>query len=184
MPSTTRLSCAHPLRWSLQWRALGNGQRGTSTLGYATASLSFTTLKEALRQHSCGTTIPPYNVLRKACSIRPSIPALHHIAQGGGVSFDRPETAARSPYTEEWNFNIERELPFSMVGQIGYNGTQATSMECRVESHLLESSRSKISGASSLLQQAETPATLAQAQAQFPGIKLPTPTSQDRLGRC
>ena len=29
----------------------------------------------------------------------------------GGYEYDRPETSGRSPYTEEWNLTIERQLP-------------------------------------------------------------------------
>ncbi len=165
----------------------GNGQqRGTSTLGYATASLSFTTPDGGITPAFLWDNgFPPYNRPQEGVfDSTVNTGFTTDIAQGGGVSFDRPETAARSPYTEEWNFNIERELPFSMVGQIGYNGTSSHFNGVQggvgIYSNQVDP---KYLALGSLLQQTETPATLAQAQAQFPGIKLPYANFAGSIGQ-
>jgi len=41
----------------------------------------------------------------------------------GGYSYDRPDTAGRSPYTEQWALSVERELPSNFVVKLNYAGT-------------------------------------------------------------
>jgi outer membrane receptor protein involved in Fe transport len=165
----------------------GNGQqRGTGILGYATASPSFISPDGGITPaFLLNGGFPAYT--------RPDLGAFDQginsgftttIPQGGGVSFDRPDTAARSPYTEQWNLNIERELPGSMVLSVGYNGTSSHFNGVQGGNGIYSNQVDpKYLALGALLQQTMTPTTLAQAQALFPGIKLPYPTFAGSIGQ-
>jgi hypothetical protein len=47
--------------------------------------------------------------------------------QGGGLSWD-PDSG-RLGYTQTWNLNIQRQLPFRMLLDVGYVGTKGTGLE-------------------------------------------------------
>jgi hypothetical protein len=92
----------------------------------------------------------------------------------GGVSYNRPETAGRSPYTEEWNLALEHALPGSMVLSLAYLGT--SSHFNGVNGGVGRFSNQidpKYLALGALLGQQATTATVAQAQASFPEINLP-----------
>jgi outer membrane receptor protein involved in Fe transport len=165
----------------------GNGQqRGTGILGYATASPSF---------------VSPDGGITPAFLFDDGFPAYERpelgefdsaintgfttaSPQGGGVSYDRPDTAARSPYTEQWNLNIERELPGNMVFSMGYNGTSSHFNGVQGGNGIYSNQiNPKYLALGSLLQQPVGPGTLAQAQAQFPEIKVPFASFTGTIGQ-
>jgi hypothetical protein len=64
-----------------------------------------------------------YNGVVKGASLDPSAAA----SIWGPVSWD--PNGGRVGYTQQWNFNIQRELPGNMVFDIGYLGTKSTSLQ-------------------------------------------------------
>jgi hypothetical protein len=155
----------------------GNGdQQGVGNLGYATANPSFTSPDGGISPaFLLDNGFPAYT--RPAIgSFDSTINTGFTVAnpQGGGYVFDRPATAGRAPYTEEWNFNIERELPGSMTLSLGYDGTSShfDGVQGGVGIYS-DQVNPKYLALGNLLNQPESPVTLAQAQAQFPEITLP-----------
>lgn len=107
-----------------------------------------------------------------------------HMGNQGGYEYDRPETSARSPYTEEWNLTFERQLPASMTLNLTYAGTAShfDGMDggVGVYSNQVSPGVYQLPGMGALLNQqwnAVDPNTgqtyLAEAQAIYPGAKLP-----------
>ena len=64
-----------------------------------------------------------YNGVVKAAALDPS--AAYSI--WGPVSWD--PNGGRVGYTQQWNFNIQRELPGNMVVDVGYIGTKSTALQ-------------------------------------------------------
>ncbi len=165
----------------------GNGQQqGTAHLGYATASPAFASLDGGISPAFALDNGFPAYVRPAPGTFDPTVNAgfTTTIPQGGGVSYDRPATAARSPYTEEWNLHIERELPGAMVFTIGYDGTSSHFNGVQGGNGIYSNQiNPKYLALGSLLQQPEDPSTLAQAQAQFPEIKLPFANFAGSIGQ-
>jgi hypothetical protein len=101
-----------------------------------------------------------------------------------GFEYDRPATSARAPYTEGWNLTIERQLPSAFVVALTYAGTSShfDGMDGGVGifSNQVQPSVYQLPGMGALLNQqynAVDPVTsqtyLAEAQAIYPGAKLP-----------
>jgi hypothetical protein len=162
----------------------GNGQQqGVGTQGYST-SPSF--------QSPDGGITPAFNLnegfpaYQRPPFFTPTLGAGYttSVPVGGGISYDRPETAGRSPYTEEWNLTFEREFPASTVFSLTYSGTSSHFNGVQggvgIYSNQVDP---KYLSLGNLLQQQETPATLAQAQAIFPDIKLPFPNFAGSIGQ-
>ncbi len=165
----------------------GNGQqRGTGILGYATASPSF---------------VSPDGGITPAFLLNNGFPAYQRpelgdfastintgfttsSPQGGGVSFDRPETAGRSPYTEEWNLNVERELRSDLVLSVSYNGTSSHFNGVQGGNGIYSNQIDpKYLALGSLLQQQLDQNTLAQAKAKFSEIKVPFASFTGTIGQ-
>ncbi|MBS1851565.1 MAG: TonB-dependent receptor [Acidobacteria bacterium] len=165
----------------------GNGQqRGTGILGYATASPSFASTDGGITPaFLLDNGFPAY--------VRPDLGAFDSTINtgyttdnpvGGGVSYDRPDTAARSPYTEQWNFNVERELPSDFVLSLSYNGTSSHFNGVQGGNGIYSNQiNPKYLALGSLLQQTMDPTTLAQAQAQFPEIHVPFASFAGTIGQ-
>jgi hypothetical protein len=162
----------------------GNGeQQGVGTLGYST-SPSFNspdggvTPAFVLDSGFPAYQRPPFFQSTLSAGFTTTVPL------GSGVSYDRPDTAGRSPYTEEWNLNVERELPASMVLSLGYDGTSSHFNGVQGGVGIYSNQiNPKYMALGSLLGQAESPSTLAQAQAQFPEIKLPFANFAGTIGQ-
>ena len=162
----------------------GNGeQQGVGNLGYS-ASPSFSSADGGITpsfnldggfpayQH------PPFFESTLGAGYTTAIPV------GSGISYDRPDTAGRSPYTEEWNLTLERELPASMIVSLSYAGTSSHFDGVQGGLGIYSNQvNPKYLALGNLLLEAETPTTLAQAQAQFPGIELPYPSFSGSIGQ-
>jgi len=162
----------------------GNGeQTGTGTLGYV-SSPNFATLDGGITpaftldggfpayQH------PPFFNAALNAGFTTDIPS------GSGINYNRPETSARSPYTEEWNLNIERQLPFSMVGGLSYAGTSSHFNGISGGSGIYSDQVDpKYLALGDLLRAQATPETIAQVQTQFPEVKLPFPSFFGSIGQ-
>jgi Carboxypeptidase regulatory-like domain/TonB-dependent Receptor Plug Domain len=162
----------------------GNGeQQGVGNLGYS-ASPSFSSADGGITaafnldggfsayQH------PPFFESTLGAGYTTTIPA------GSGISYDRPKTAGRSPYTEEWNLTLERELPASMILSLSYDGTSSHFDGVQGGVGIYSNQiNPKYLALGNLLLQTETPTTLTQAQAQFPGIKLPYANFAGSIGQ-
>ncbi|MDQ2833970.1 MAG: carboxypeptidase regulatory-like domain-containing protein [Acidobacteriota bacterium] len=167
----------------------GNGeQQGVGNQGYATAP-TFNTADGGITpafQLDNGVPAyqhPPFFSPTLATGYNTAIP------QGqlelGGVSYDRPNTAGRSPYTEEWNLTMEQEFPWSLIMNLTYAGTSShfngVNGGLGIYSNQIDP---KYLALGSLLNTPQvTPAVLAQAQAQFPEIKLPYANYSGPLGQ-
>ena len=106
-------------------------------------------------------------------------------ATGGGVSYNRPDTAGRSPYTENWNLTFSRAITPSMVLQISYAGSGSRHIAVNggvgIYSDQLDP---KYLALGSLLQAPANSTTLAQAQQIMPGIALPYSTFVGSIGQA
>ena len=158
--------------------------QGVSMLGY-TASPSFTS---------------PDNGISPALSLDGGLPSYQHApfydptlntgyntttgATGGSVNYNRPDTAGRSPYTEDWNLTIDRAITPSMTLQATYAGSGSHHIQINgglgIFSDQIDPKYLRLG---SLLQQSATGTTVAQAQAIFPEIALPYPNFVGSIGQ-
>jgi Carboxypeptidase regulatory-like domain/TonB-dependent Receptor Plug Domain len=103
----------------------------------------------------------------------------------GSYSYNRPKTAGRSPYTEQWALTLEREFPGSFVVNLTYAGTSShfTGLDggVGIYSNQVDPSYFKLG---SLLNQPLNAATLAQANAIIPGIKIPFANFVGSIGQA
>lgn len=162
----------------------GNGeQQGVGDQGYSTTP-SFASLNSgATPAYNLDSGIPPY---QRPPFFEPTLATGFTTTTpvGGGVSYDRPDTAGRSPYTEQWNFTVEQEFPASLIMNLTYAGTSShfdgVNGGIGVYSNQIDPKYLALGG---LLTQQVSPTTLAQAQAVFPGIKLPFPNFSGQIGQ-
>lgn len=95
-------------------------------------------------------------------------------ATGGSITYNRPDTAGRMPYTEDWNLTVERELSPSTVLSLSYSGSRSlhgtTPGGEGIYSDQLNPKYLQLGG---LLTLPESPTTLAEAQAIMPGVAIP-----------
>jgi hypothetical protein len=95
-------------------------------------------------------------------------------AKGGTPTYTRPTTGGKSPYSEFWNLTLQRQLDSATSVQVSYAGSASHFIPVNggygIYSDQLDP---KYLVLGSLLQQAYSPTTLAQAQAIMPGITLP-----------
>ena len=162
----------------------GNGeQQGIGNQGYSTAP-DFTSLNSGVSPaFNWDNGIPPY---QQPPFFSPTLATgfTTTVPQGGGISYDRPATAGRSPYTEEWNFTVEQEFPFSLIMNLTYAGTAShfngVNGGVGIYSNQIDP---KYEALGPLLNQQATPTTIAEAQAQFPEIKLPFGNFSGQIGQ-
>jgi hypothetical protein len=95
-------------------------------------------------------------------------------ATGGSNAYNRPDTAGRQAYTENWNLTFQGQLTPSTVWSLSYSASAGHFLPIDggfgIYSDQLNPQYMQLGN---LLLQSETPATLAQAQAIMPSIKLP-----------
>ena len=95
-------------------------------------------------------------------------------ANGGMITYTRPNTGGRSPYTENWNLTLERQVTPTTSVSLSYAGNASRFIPINggvgIYSNQLNPAYLALGN---LLQQQVTPATLAQAQAALPGVHLP-----------
>jgi len=93
---------------------------------------------------------------------------------GGGITYARPDTAGRMPYTEDWNLTVEQQITPSTVFSLSYAGSRSihstTPGGYGIYSDQIDP---KYLALGSLLTAIESPSTLAAAQAIIPGINVP-----------
>ncbi len=95
-------------------------------------------------------------------------------ANAGMITFTRPTTGGRSPYTENWNLTLERQVSPATSVSLSYAGNNSRFIPINggvgIYSNQLNPQYLVLGN---LLQQQASPATLAQAAAILPGIHLP-----------
>lgn len=95
-------------------------------------------------------------------------------ANGGGVTYGDPMLAGRAPYTEDWNFTVERLLSPSTTINVSYSASgshfQPTGIGRGIYSDQI---LPKYMALGSLLTANATPQNIATAQQMFPNIQLP-----------
>lgn len=93
---------------------------------------------------------------------------------GGGITYARPDTAGRMPYTENWNLTVERQMTPTIVFSLSYAGSHSlhgtTPGGYGIYSNQIDP---KYLVLGSLLTATESPTTLAKAQAIIPDIRVP-----------
>lgn len=103
----------------------------------------------------------------------------------GSYSYNRPKTAGRSPYTEEWAVTVEQEFPHAFVLNLTYagTGTHFTGLDggVGIYSNQIDPSYFKLG---SLLNKPLDATTLAQAQAIIPGVVLPFANFSGSIGQA
>jgi hypothetical protein len=105
-------------------------------------------------------------------------------ATGGSVTYNRADTAGRSPYTENWNLTIDRVITPSTTLQVTYAGSGSHHVQINGGAGKFSNEIDpKYLALGSLLQQSATASTLAQAQAIFPGIAMPYSTFVGSIGQ-
>lgn len=106
------------------------------------------------------------------------------IPAGGAFGYDRPETAGRSPYAENWNLTIEQQLPASVVMSLTYTGSSSHFLAVNggsgIYSNQIDPKYLQLGG---LLAQPANATTIAQAQAILPGVQLPYPNFAGTIGQ-
>lgn len=95
-------------------------------------------------------------------------------ANGGVLTYTRPKTGGRSPYTENWNLTIERQLTPATLASVSYAGnvSRFTPINGGVGIYS-DQIDPKYLILGNLLQQQVSSTSLAQAQAILPGVTLP-----------
>ena len=166
--------------------ALGGNSdsQGTGLLGY-NASPSFSTPNSGITPaFNWGTGIPAYQKPPFFSSILNTGYNTTAGATGGGVTYNRPNTGGLPAYTENWNLTVEQQLTPATVLSLSY--AASASHHIPVNGGLgiySDQLNPKYLTLGNLLLQPETSATLAQAQAIVPGIKLPYPNFSGSIGQ-
>src|SRR5215831_11547390 len=85
----------------------------------------------------------PAGRVRRDHQLRPTVPAVIlaqgpppgalTIAKATGVTLSSIERQANSPYAEQWNFNIQRELASDWMLEVGYAGSRGIHIENRYD---------------------------------------------------
>jgi hypothetical protein len=105
-------------------------------------------------------------------------------AQAGEITYTRPDTGGRSPVTDNWNLTYEQQLTQATVVSLSYAGSVSKLIPLNggygIYSNQIDPKYLQLGG---LLLQAETPATLAQAQAIIPSITLPYANFEGSIGQ-
>lgn len=111
----------------------------------------------------------------------PQNPSLASATPGvfGIVSYD--PNAGKNGYTQQWNFNLQRELPFGMVADVGYVGSKSTGIQANELRRLnqLDPKHLPLGDAlgTTVASQRELPASVIAAGGRYPfgdaGIRIP-----------
>ncbi len=105
-------------------------------------------------------------------------------ATGGGIGFGDPLLGGRAPYTQNWNFTVERELSPSTVIRASYSASNSHFLPTGIGRGIYSDQiLPQYMALGSLLTADATPANIAAAQALFPGIGLPYANFQGSIGQ-
>ena len=104
---------------------------------------------------------------------------------GGSVTYNRPSMAGLQPYTENYNLTVSQALTPSITMQLSYAGSASRHIAINgglgIYSDQIDP---KYMALGPLLQETLTPATLAKAQAAFPGIVIPYANFSGTIGQA
>jgi hypothetical protein len=163
----------------------GNGeQQGVGIQGYTSAA-NFSSANGVTPAFSLDAGIPKY---QRPPFFSPTLATGYTTetpGDQGGYSYNRPTTAGRSPYTEQWALTVEQELPHAFVVNLTYAGTSThfTGLDggVGIYSNQIDPSYFKLGP---LLNQPLNATTLAQAQAIIPGVALPFANFAGSIGQA
>lgn len=103
---------------------------------------------------------------------------------GSTVTFDAPDISGRPPYTQNWNFNIQRDLGFSTILTVAYSASNShwlpTGIGRGIYSNQIEPQYLALGN---LLNAQATPASIAAADAIIPGLHLPYASFVGSIGQ-
>ena len=106
-------------------------------------------------------------------------------ATGGGVAYNRPDTAGRMPYTENYNLTLDQAFTRGLTLELSYAGSEShfigTNGGVGIYSDQIMPQYEALGG---LLTTAATPASIAQVQAVLPGFKLPYANFVGSIGQA
>ncbi len=99
--------------------------------------------------------------------------------------FGDPNYGGKAPYYEDWSFDIQRSLTPNLLLSVAYSASAGHWLPgAGVAGPFTDQIPEQYLPLGSLLTQTLTPATLAQAQALFPGIKVPFPNFTGTIGQA
>lgn len=167
--------------------ALGGNaySQGTSLLGYE-ANPSFTSPDAGITPaFNWNTGFPGYT---HAPFFEPTLNTGYNTTTGptgASVSYNRPDTAGRAPYTENWNLTLEQAFAPTITWQISYAGSQNHFIGINGGVGIYSDQiLPQYMALGNLLQQPLTATTLAQAQAILPGITIPYANFSGSVGQA
>jgi len=170
-----------------------NGRQGLSQLGYTSSnSFSSTVTGQPAFYWANGfpaNPLPPpfYNPSFGIGFITAAAGA--SIGAGPGtaqtVTYGDPNFGGKAPYYEDWSFNIQRSLTPNLLFSVAYSGSAGHWLPgAGVAGPFTNQIPTQYLPLGSLLGQTLTPATLTQAQAMFPNIKMPFPNFTGTIGQA
>ena len=103
---------------------------------------------------------------------------------GGAITYSRPDTAGRMPYTQDWNLTFEQQLTPTIIGSLSYSASKSIHITTPGGSGIYSDQIDpKYLVLGSLLTAIESPTTLSEAQAIIPGIGLPYANFSGSIGQ-
>lgn len=101
------------------------------------------------------------------------------------VTYGDPNFGGKAPYYEDWSFNVQHSFTPNLVLSVAYSGSAGHWLPgAAVAGRYTNQIPIRYLSLGSLLTQTLTPATLAQAQAQFPNIGIPFPNFTGTIGQA
>ena len=101
------------------------------------------------------------------------------------VTYGDPNFGGKAPYYEDWSFNVQHSFTPNLVLTVAYSASAGHFLPgAGVAGPFTNQIPTQYLPLGSLLTQTLTPATLAQAQALFPGIGVPFPNFTGTIGQA
>jgi hypothetical protein len=170
-----------------------NGRQGLSQLGYISGnSVTSTVTGQPAFYLDTGfpaNPLPPpffnpsYGIGFISAAAGASIGAGPGTAQT--VTYGDPDFGGKAPYYEDWSLNIQRSITQNLLLSVAYAGSGGHWLPgAGVAGPFTNQIPVQYLSLGPLLGQTLTPATLAQAQAQFPNISIPFPNFTGTIGQA
>jgi hypothetical protein len=103
---------------------------------------------------------------------------------GGGINYSDPQLGGRLPYTQNWNFTIEREFSPSTVIRVSYSASNSHFNPTGIGRGIWSDQINPVYMAlGPLLTAPVTDANISAAQAMFPGVSLPYANFAGTIGQ-
>ena len=100
------------------------------------------------------------------------------------VTYGDPEIGGKAPYYENWSFGLQRSITSNLLATATYSGSAGKFLPgAGPGGETVNIAPLKYLALGSLLTATANPTTIAQAQAQFPEIKLPFPNFVGTVGQ-